>query len=404
MKKTFTIMFSILSILGYACIGSASCNPSCPPPSQPPCEPCRACEICPPCEPCCCTDTVKIGEPCNCAYNAPARIDTACGWDAWGTISFIYWQPKEKGLDVGFLFNEDPQGINQKYEVSNLKFDFIPGFKVGAGFSFCRDDWTLFLEYTRLDPVAREDEPRPLPRLRLGSSSPFQTPITSNIFSIWVEDILSDFTTVVIDSVKVNWKIDYNIFDLELGRPYYLGKKLIFKPHFGLRAGWIDQTYNFKCLAFLSPDQVNLYSVESKNHQDSWLIGPRTGLGTDWLVGCHFRIFGNVAGSLTYQKFNYKDKQFLPAQFTAVPVSLNFLAKDEISFITPNVEFALGLGYGNYFFCDRWYFDLAVGYDFHYYWNQNMMRHLKDDETYFGDFDAGNLMLQGLTITARVDF
>lgn len=54
---------------------------------------------------------------------------------------------------------------------------------------------------------------------------------------------------------KVTMNLDYNIFDLELERPYYLGRKLIFKPYFGLRAGWIDQKFE-AAVRFIIDDDV----------------------------------------------------------------------------------------------------------------------------------------------------
>ena len=80
------------------------------------------------------------------------------------------------------------------------------------------------------------------------------------------------------------------------------------------------------------------------------------------------------------------------------------IGKNKIGYLTPNVEFDLGLGYGTYFCNNEWYFDLTIGYDFNYFWNQNFMRNLVDGQQTYSDSDAGNLMLHGLNITARIDF
>jgi hypothetical protein len=349
------------------------CNECCEPCNE--CNPCRACEICPPCEECkCCDEVPKTGEPCNCAYNAPARIDPACGWKTWLEVSFIYWQAKEKGLELGDRECTRTNEIRHSYsDTVNMDFDYLPGFKIGAGWSSCRDDWTLFVEYTRLEG--------------------------NNCRSVNTSDDFVSFNSgwfhfpEGVPGLKAKWEIDYNIFDLELGRPYYVGRKLIFKPYFGLRAGWIDQEYNISAI-FTDPTIDNRFHSE----QDSWLIGPRAGIDTDWLFACHFRLFGNIAGSLNYQKFDTYFKHF-SSNFESIVNE-----KDEISYLTPNAEFALGLGYGRYFCNSQWYFDLAVSYDFHYFWNQNMMRHLQDFTTFLIDGDAGNLMFHGLTITARLDF
>ena len=353
---------------------------------------CRSCEICPPCDPCdpckpCCTEKPKTGEPCNCAYNAPARIDPACGWDAWVTGSFIFWQPKEKGLDLGYQTTVTAATHTTDYNPINLNTDYHPGFKLGLGMSTETDDWTVYLEYTRL----KSDDTTTKDIIATYNVS------TNYLDSNWIYNVDGSYHT---SYLKGKWELSYNMFDLELGRPYYLGKKLVFNPHFGLRAGWIDQKYNVDSLNIGGEYTTN---INVRNKQDTWLVGPRAGVKTNWMLGCDFRLFGNIAGSLTYQKFKSYVNQNWPIQ-TNITTPAFYKSKNEIGYITPNVEFALGLGYGTYFCNNEWYFDMTVGYDFHYYWNQNFMRHDSDAFVSPCDYDAGNLMLHGLTITARFDF
>jgi len=389
MKKILMRAICFLMAIGYSGIvlaqAAASKSCGCSPSAEPKCQPpCRACEICPPSASClpCCTEVPVIGEPCSCAYNAPARIDPLCGWDAWLSLSFIYWQANEKGLDLGMQVTGITNNVD--YDVINMDFDYLPGFKIGAGMSFCRDNWTLYLEYTRL----KSDDIKAIDlETDYSTDSPFD-----NLVSPWFNQLNTD--TNAFKELNAQWDIDYDTFDLELGRPYYLGTKLIFKPHFGLRAGWLDQEYHIwgRCVP-------SIY-VSSKSSQDTWFIGPRAGLDTDWLVGHDFRIFGNIAGSLVYQDFEIKNIQSTPLLITLQ----HYTGRDEFSTLTPNLEFSLGLGYGSYLCNSTWYFDLTVGYDFHYFWNQNMMRNLVDYLVDYRDHDSGDLKLHGLTITARLDF
>ena len=407
MKKMLVKTLCVLGVLSFCSVSFAqqynstapqknqndSCRKCeiCPPsePCEPCCEPCKACEICPPCEPCkpCCTEVPKTGEPCNCAYNAPARIDPACGCDAWVSGTFLYWQAKEKGLIVGYEYYDaetTPPTVHYVKPI-NIEFDYHPAFKVGAGISFCRDDWTLFLQYTRFTSV---DSKTMDIEAELSATNYLTTP--------WLSDAAFRDTYYYL---KGKWELKYNMFDLELGRPYYLGKKLVFKPHVGLRGGWIDQEFKLKSISFVDDATTRYYA---KSEQDTWLIGPRAGLGTDWLVSCDFRIFGNFSGSLTYQNFEVKGIQVKPIQ-EGITQKLLYVKTNDFSQITPNVEFSLGLGYGTYFCNYQWYFDLTVGYDFNYYWNQNWLRY-NTNNNYNLDADAGNLMMHGLNVTARLDF
>ena len=99
----------------------------------------------------CCQKPLKIDAPCDYAYNAPARKDPACGWDAYISTNFFCWQIIEKGMDVGQYYIEK-KSVPLSYDLNIIKIDssFHPGFKFGAGFSSEKDDWTFLVEYNRL--------------------------------------------------------------------------------------------------------------------------------------------------------------------------------------------------------------------------------------------------------------
>ena len=39
------------------------------------------------------------------------------------------------------------------------------------------------------------------------------------------------------------WKLHYNVLDLEIGRNYFISRKIALRPHVGLRGVWIDLDY-----------------------------------------------------------------------------------------------------------------------------------------------------------------
>lgn len=373
------------------------CEPCCEP-CPGPCNACQECEICPPCEPCsCCTDTVAIGIPKNCAYNAPARIDPACGWDAWLSLSFIYWQPKEGCLSLGSDRTDHLRSGNYfNCDFIAMETNYHPAFKIGAGMSFCRDDWTLFAEYTWFNS---EDNTS----YDLGS----KFILGRTLSTPWIDDNILNTIGNNISALRSHWELSLNIVDLDLGRPYFVGQKLIFKPFYGLRGGTIDQLYVQKVTFNSYTSDVPVYAY-SHNKSNSWILGPRAGLGTDWMLGCHYRIYGNLAAALFYQNFDIKVRHTVPIQKNNSSQIAGY-GKYELSTITPNLDFELGLGYGSYFCNDQWYFDLTVGYSFNYFWNQNLLSPVSQSTEISASRKstscvAGDLMLQGLTITARLDF
>lgn len=350
------------------------------------CEPC--CKVCEPCEPCkpCCQEKPKTGQPCQCAYNAPARIDPACGYRMWIDASFIYWQVKERGFEIGEHFNATVSP--QIRDTINLDFDFHPGFKIGIGKSFCRDDWTLYLDYTRIK--SKDSTSKDLDNNVIINNNYL---ITTWFSTFW------NFTPQF-SSLKGKLEINYNIFDLELGRPFYVGKKVVFKPIFSVRSGWIDQKYQMNAIHVTSLGSFPNFFTSKQN---SWLIGPRVGLFSDWLIGCHFKIFANASASLVYQKFKTNINLQHPIENTT-PAN-EIVLRDRISLLNPNIALQLGIGYGRYFCNNQWHFDLNVGYDFDYFWNQNLLINLTQVlDNISIKSDLGALMLQGLEVQLRLDF
>jgi hypothetical protein len=311
---------------------------------------------------------VKESEMTN-GYNASARIDVNGAWDVFINGSYILWQPKQSGL--GIAVNVPVSAVNQGSEVK-LDFDYHSGFKVAFGTNLNHDNWMAIVEYTRLHT-----------RDHVSASA---DGVTYNLFSNWeIRDPFTSFT-----SVTGHWNFGYDMIDLSFGRPCYVGTHLTFKPFFGLRGGWIDQHLDSQCSS-----ATNL--LNSWNKSDSWLVGPRAGVGMNWLLGAGFRMLANAAGSLNYQEFKDRHTEVLNnvTRMTIV---------DENHVVAPNMEGDLGLGWGTYFDNSNWHFDLLASYHFEVYWNQNDMRRIRDEVLAGSYSKPGTLGMQGLTVTAQLDF
>ncbi len=308
------------------------------------------------------------------AYNSTARFEVSGAWDFFIAGSFIYWQPREKGLDMATAIATVPGApISQ---IVNMKFKYEPGFKVGLGTNFDHDGWGLFVQYTRLYMKEGND-----------SYNPAGTVFTIN----WFDPIIISNTDQG-HYVKGRWHLSTNIVDLEIGRPCYIGTALTFKPFIGAKAAWLKQQYNVT--AHLT-EALTIY--DSRNHFNSWLLGPRAGLNTNWLIGCGFRSFANLAGTLFYQHFKTTAKQQHGS-------TRDVYERFKYSQVAPAYEIAIGLGWGTYFDHDYWHFELSAAYEFQNYVNQNMLRCLNDKIARTIDGAAGDLMYHGLTATIRLDF
>jgi hypothetical protein len=309
------------------------------------------------------------------AYNAPARIDVKCCWDFFLSADFIYWEAREKGLELGTF--EYHVATKTPGNVVNLDWKYQPGFKVSLGYNSESDDWTFYAQYTFFHNMIFKE----LDQANL-----------SSVISPWL--LVPPFARKVL----AEWKRDFDILDFECGRAFYLGKRVTIQPFFGTRAYFFQQKYTFSAASLAN-------TIENFSSAKSWAIGGRAGIDTRWILGYGFRIFANTASDLVYQNFKTKISNF-------VNHLTHFTYIDNSGYIVPNFELALGLGWGSYFNGSKYHFDITAGYEFQYFWNQNMMRRLKDSapneqeegKPLIADGEAGGLMLHGLTFTARFDF
>jgi len=110
-----------------------------------------------------------------------------------------------------------------------LNFEWKLAFKVVFGYNFNYDNWTGHIQYTRVCSTMND-------KALLGNEA------NEVLYDIWDITLLLANTLRV---VKVKWKLNFNIFDIDLSRTYYNGLHLIFQSYYGLKSRWINQLY--KC-------------------------------------------------------------------------------------------------------------------------------------------------------------
>jgi len=346
--KYLPIFFLAILAMTAASAKDKNCNP------KPKCPP----------VPCTC-DIPKPPE--TSAYNQSARIDVCGSWDFFATGSFIYWEPYDQGLRLGSFLNTSSGATRS--EIVDMKSDFKAGFKVGLGYNFNYDNWTAYVEYTRFHPTITYSQDKP--SWALGFSS--QWPSTNNI---------------VPDTITSRWKVQYDFLDLELSRYEYRGSKLLFNPFIGIKGGWLDQSFTFTEVNTESTTQTIVTS-------DSWLIGPRAGIYSKWLLGYDFSILGKVAGSLLYQKVSNLNSSITNTSSTTITAKANNTHN-----ITPFAELLLGLNWGTYYKENNYHFDIFAGYELQFIWDQNYLSSTVGTNA----IDKTNLNFHGLNITLRFDF
>ncbi len=350
-------------------------------------------------DPCCIPNVGHEIQECQAVkgvYNAPASFDLGRCWKAFLSADFLYWQAREDSLAVGIVnFGSFAFSPLVGAHVLNMDFSWNPGVKVGLGLGAPQHDhWDLFFEWTHL--ISHSST----------SASALVQDAAHSQGAVNTSLMQPDFEFLA-HIARGTWKLLYNTIDGNVGRPYYSGKMLTFRPHIGLRGAWFRQTLD---AAYDNVFVSGFPTIHLTNHTkfDSWGIGPRVGVESNWMLGKGFSIYGNAAFSLLYTYFHVKETDVLydPGLFiaTVFPATSSIKDKTRNSQVRSNAEGALGFGWGRYFDCNRWHIDFTLGYEFQYWFNANKNLQFLDDAAHGIHTSRGDLALHGATFSMRLDF
>lgn len=295
------------------------------------------------------------------------------------TADFIYWQMKQDSMDYSNNILDGGVDINQtgtaadvintftsNGKVSKLNFDYRPGFKVGAGIISDHDNWDLMTQYTWLRQHAR------------GNNSVSHTDVVP-AFSA-----LNGTTFVSENKSRGEWKSHFNNIDLELGRSFFISRRLVLRPHIGLKGAWINQKFNISSgtqgvsidprlvnaidFIALPTSLIGVSDTENKQSQRFWGVGLRAGLNTSWHFTRDWSIYGNIAASELSCRFKNKVTVKQTANFPspandveAVTNVYNMSETKSFHIMRPVLEMALGLRYEVMFSDDNYQFFMQAG-------------------------------------------
>jgi len=312
------------------------------------------------------------------AYLALGKPDVGRYWNFAVEISALYWQARQKGLDFGYVIPSDP--TTQAGPNLYNHFGYHPGVKVGIGMDIHLDGWMAYVEYSRI---------------RISQSVASDAPIwATGIEPLWLPDsnnggpLISDVSQAFFD-----WDLKYDMLDGFIVRPSYYGRSLILSPLVGFRGGWMRQNMEVDYTAAGGLIQNHL-------NQTVDLIGPRTGVQGQLLLGKGLRFDGSTAFALLWQVVGVAFQR----ENAEPPSTLSVNATDVVRFFSPNLDMSLGLGWGNYFQNKNWFLDISIVYDIHYFWAQNWMRYVKDVIDERSAAETGDLKIHGLTTTIKANF
>lgn len=376
----------------------ACCPKPCPP------KPC--------CIPTCCPEIVedccafnKCPPTCQVTPNAGPRVNG--GADLFFTAAFTWWTAHEDGLAFAYIEEDFIPGVATTAQVPTTTvaipdFKWKPGFKVGAGLDFCHDGWDVYLDYTWFHSMNNR---------KSISVDPAGTPDVSDGYWLvnapYLQDVLlpiaAHFRLDFYETVTGNLALKWNIFDLELGRNFYISRRIKLRPHFGLKGMWARQTFNLVLDNKSNNGATN--SISTMNNKiKNWGIGVRAGLDTAWQFCESFSLIGEIAATGLWEQFKVHRIDATDILITTVigtagtsPSSVNY--QYNFYSLRPVIEWFLGLRWEMWTCGDDFHFEFDAGWETQLWFSQNQFLRIECLEA-----DHGDLAFQGLTVRARFDF
>jgi hypothetical protein len=319
----------------------------------------------------CCT--ARPGEPlCGVPeyYPAYAGTDVDCGWDAYAFGEYLWWKPGTLGntFYATEFFNNPPANnrVNEGY-----MGQYKSGFRVGVGYiAHDFDDWTFNVDYMRYDNSFHSNKSVAPTSVLTLTGAAFNTNLTNTY-----------------NSFSFDYEVEWNVVNLNVQRAFYLGKRLIAKPHFGLK--WIGQKLGFKQIATRTTGGTDFEHDTLRNSE----IGVDVGGEANLLMCWGFYLLSKIDLALPY---NYNQKLH---RYTSIfaPVPTVTVVKGKTTGIEVFGMGGLGLGWSNYFWDCSLRANLAISYD------MLLLQRTASTPPFLGTLSMGNYM-QGLTVTGQIDF
>ena len=327
------------------------------------------------------------------AYNASARTEVQSHSDLFFTGSFLYWYTSQEAMDLA-NYNTEISGVTVQLPTSGETLkqhcEYKPGFKIGLGMNISSDQWAGLFEYTRFHQSS------------VTSASPGDlrggTPIW--VVTNWYTS--DGFATPLnSESIASRWRVNVDLLDATLSRPFYQGRNWILLPYGGIRGAMITQNFRMSIQALNGSSLVAWDPLISHNHSSSRAIGPRLGMKGHWMIRGGLRFEGEAAGSVLFTRYSTVSHREDPFTIGQSPVAARFT---NYNAVRPMAELKIGMGWGSYFVHRNYHLDFLATYDFNLLWRQNMMRALVDPLGINMSSAPGDLFLHGLSVTARFDF
>lgn len=346
----------------------------------------------------------------------PAFCENVCpsSYHNWSfSAEALFWKACEDGLAYGTQVRVTPIGTNFRIDsrIKKPHFKWDTGFRLGLNYNLPCDCWGLAFYWTHF---------------HTHTHSHHRSPATDTDYFIpgFGTSTFGSLGQAPITDTTARWKKNVELFDVELGRPFCFNHCLTLRPHIGIRAAWIRDTYRIRNKAPFETASNQVTDTEQdiqrlKLRNDYEAIGLRAGLDSQWDLGCGISLYSKAALSALYGHYDIKNRivHLLfggePSENQVLAQTVHVEQKDSFCACRGISDLAVGLRWRACFCNDTIILTINVGWEQHLFINLNEFEQIAQlneapsfqrDEEKNPQFHRGDLCLRGFTIGTRVDF
>lgn len=337
--------------------------------------------------------------PCQTSCPCPCPSMNNGQGNVFFTAEALFFRAHEDGLGFAASFDNSTD-INfnpvDDLTIENPHFNWDTGVRVGVGYKMGCDCWDVAAYYTYFRTKAH--------------GSAYANPFDANDFVIPLWGTFQGLNTAT--SVHAKWRLHIDLADFELGREFCISPCVTLRPFIGVRGAWIQQTYSILAqdATTASFNDGFVASQSDKFYTKFEGVGIRTGLDSQWNLGCGLSLYGCASTSILYGRIHSRSNEsdlFLSDVTSGDIDAFTAAQHDQRHGCRYIADAAVGLRWKHSMCDDSVLFTVQVGWENRIFFDQNRL------EDFVGQVAVGNLnpqvyrgdlCLQGWTLGAKVDF
>lgn len=274
----------------------------------------------------------------------------------------LLWKFKESSAD-GWAQEITPTGIHQRVKLWTVPFKWKAGLRLGIGYNSCADDWNASFTSTWYQTKGV--------RQAAVSTGGLYSPFLGNFF---VNNTDGANFGPNYRKAGIQWKVLFNMSDIEVGRTFYIDQFLKLCPFLGIKGGVINQNINS---SWQHPTVTTTFtSATEKLKNNFWGVGPSLGVNTTWSIyqasKSSLNIIGNFSGAILWGHWRFRNlyQNNTPASVAvhllpvngASPMTRAMLGLEWVGCVSSGAKLAIRLGYeAQVWFNQVQYYALSAG-------------------------------------------